>query len=286
MLNIWILLSIFLAVALIACSMGFKKFVWFLSIGYGFAVAALGISYFVWDLIAKQQFDIILTIQCALFVIYGLRLSLFLLIREIKNAQYRKVLAEASGEGEKKIPFFVLFVMWLLVGVLYVAQTSEVFYRAYNGATDIIMPIIGLCISALGIVLEALADKQKSAQKKINPHMVATKGLYRMVRCPNYLGEITFWTGMFVGSVTSLVGVDQWIIVVLGWICIVYIMINGAQRLDRRQEKNYGKDEEYRKYADHTPLVFPLLPIYHIGAYKVEDIEAKKAKKANKKEKK
>lgn len=65
--------------------------------------------------------------------------------------------------------------------------------------------------------------------------------------------------------------------VVLGYILIVYVMINGAQRLDKRQEKNYGNNEEYSKYADNTPLIIPFITIYHIGKYK-EDNNAQKSK--------
>lgn len=73
---------------------------------------------------------------------------------------------------------------------------------------------------------------------------------------------------MFVGSLNALRGVGQWITAVLGYILIVFIMFNGAQRLDKRQEKHYGKMAEYRAYADSTPIIIPLIPLYHIGKYK------------------
>jgi len=277
MLNYWIMLLIFCGVAAVMCAIGFKKFVWFLSVGYGLAVLGLGISYAVTGFVTGS-WDFILIIQAALFIIYGFRLAGFLLIREIKNASYRKVLKEATKEEEKPMPFFVMFTIWVFVAILYVMQTSPVFDRIFNGDVftgsnwDItILPLIGCAISCIGIILESLADSQKSSQKKENPHMVATKGLYRMCRCPNYFGEITFWTGVFVSGICSYNSVGQWILAVVGYICIVYIMINGAQRLDRRQEKNYGKLEEYRKYADHTPIIIPLIPISHIGKYKEEE---------------
>ncbi|MDO4429085.1 MAG: hypothetical protein Q4B91_06250 [Atopobiaceae bacterium] len=37
----WVLIGILCVVALACCSMGFKRFVWFMSIGYGFAVAGV-----------------------------------------------------------------------------------------------------------------------------------------------------------------------------------------------------------------------------------------------------
>ena len=138
-------------------------------------------------------------------------------------------------------------------------------YRYYNGSTDVVLPVIGIVISALGLVLESAADSQKSAQKKLNPNMVATQGLYKIVRCPNYLGEIIFWTGVFVAGISTYQGAGQWIIAVIAYICIVFIMFNGAQRLEKRQMGRYGSDPAYKEYADKTPIIIPLLPIYHLN---------------------
>ena len=275
---------IFLAVSALCCAIGFKKFVWFLSIGYGFSVVGLGLAYLVYALI-NGTFDLVLCAQVILLVAYGIRLSGFLLVRELKNVAYRKVLKEEIKADEKKMPIFVLVSIWVCVTLLYFAQTSPVFYRLANenvwllntpfNLKAVLLPVIGIVISLVGLIIESVADSQKSAQKRENPKMVATKKLYKYVRCPNYFGEILFWTGMFVGCVTSLTKVGEWIVVVLGYVAIVYVMINGAQRLDKRQEKNYGDKEEYRAYADHTPLIIPFIPVYHIGKYKEEKKEDK-----------
>ena len=95
--------------------------------------------------------------------------------------------------------------------------------------------------------------------------MVATKGLYTFVRCPNYFGEILFWTGVFVSSLDILNGIGQWLTAVISYICIVYIMFNGAQRLERRQMARYKDDAEYKAYADKTPIIIPFLPVYHLN---------------------
>ena len=95
--------------------------------------------------------------------------------------------------------------------------------------------------------------------------MVATKGLYRIVRCPNYFGEILFWTGITVSALDILNGIGQWLTVIIAYICIVFIMFNGAQRLEKRQLGRYGSTKEYHDYADKTPIIIPLLPIYHLN---------------------
>ena len=263
----WLHLGIFLALSLLVCLCGFKKYVYFLSIGYGFSVAVIGAAMAVMS--AMGLYEGVSTAHCvqfALFVVYGFRLSGFLLIREIKNASYRKTLSEATGD-ESKMPVFVKVVMWLMVAVLYVAQTSGVSFRLFNGAGTSVLQWVGIAVSVCGIALEALADKQKSAQKAERPDMVATKQLYKIVRCPNYFGEILFWTGVTLSCLDCVKGA-QWIVVLLAYVCIVYIMFNGAQRLEKRQMKRYGDNEEYKAYADKTPIIIPFLPVYHLNKQK------------------
>ena len=264
----WSLLGILAIVCAVLSAVGFYKFVYFLSIGYGFAVAGGGIAVFVMALINPTDAPIwILLIQAALFVAYGVRLSGFLLVRELKTASYKKTFQEVSGEG-KKMPFFVLFTIWVSVTVLYVAQVSPMLFRYNNGADDLVLPLVGIVISILGLVLESVADNQKSAQKKVRPDMVATKGLYKLCRCPNYLGEIIFWTGVFIAGISTYAGFGQWITAILAYVCIVYIMFNGAQRLEKRQMARYGENEEYNTYANKTPIIIPFLPIYHLNKKK------------------
>ena len=268
----WSLLGILLAVCAVLCCVGFYKFVYFLSIGYGFAVAGGGIAVLIMSLVAPTDAPLwILIIEALLFVAYGVRLSGFLLIRELKSASFKKtdVAKETLAKnGEKKMPVFVLATIWIIVAVLYTAQVSPMLFRYDNGATDFIVPVIGFVISVGGLVLESIADKQKSEQKKVNPDMVATKGLYKIVRCPNYLGEIIFWTGVFVSGITAYQTVGQWIMATIAYISIVYIMFNGAQRLEKRQMARYGDNEEYNAYASKTPIIIPLIPLYHLNKKK------------------
>ena len=186
----------------------------------------------------------------------------------MKNVTFRKTDVAKdtlAKNNEKKMPVFVLVTIWVSVAVLYTAQVSPMLFRFVNGSTDVTVPVIGFAVSVIGIVLEAVADNQKSAQKKERPDMVATKGLYRIVRCPNYFGEILFWTGVFISGISTYGTVGQWITAVIAYICIVFIMFNGAQRLEKRQMARYGANAEYNDYANKTPIIIPLLPIYHLN---------------------
>ncbi|MBQ9733163.1 MAG: steroid reductase, partial [Clostridia bacterium] len=105
------LLWIILVVSLVLTTIGFYKFVYFLSIGYGFAVAGGGIATLIMALAAPTEAPIWITlIQAALFVVYGARLSGFLLVREFKDIAFKKteVFKETLTKGDKKMPIFVL----------------------------------------------------------------------------------------------------------------------------------------------------------------------------------
>jgi steroid 5-alpha reductase family enzyme len=265
----WSLLGILLAVCAVMCAVGFYKFVYFLSIGYGFAIAGGGIAVLVMYLVNPTNTPVwIVLVETALFIAYGVRLSGFLLVRELKNVSFRKTDVAKdtlAKNNEKKMPVFVLATIWVVVAILYTTQVSPMLFRVVNNSSDVIVPVIGFVISIFGLVLETIADNQKSQQKKERPDMVATKGLYRIVRCPNYLGEITFWTGVFVSGITAYKTVGQWIMAIIAYICIVYIMFNGAQRLEKRQMARYGENEEYNEYANKTPIIIPLIPLYHLN---------------------
>ena len=265
----WSLLGILLAVCAVMCAVGFYKFVYFLSIGYGFAIAGGGIAVLVMYLVNPTNTPVwIVLVECALFIAYGVRLSGFLLVRELKNVSFRKTDVAKdtlAKNNEKKMPVFVLATIWVIVAILYTTQVSPMLFRVVNESSDIVVPVIGFAISIFGLILETIADNQKSAQKKERPDMVATKGLYRIVRCPNYLGEITFWTGVFVSGITAYKTPGQWIMAIIAYICIVYIMFNGAQRLEKRQMARYGNNEEYNEYANKTPIIIPLIPLYHLN---------------------
>jgi len=254
-------LCIVLAVCMAACSFGFIKYIYFISIGYGFAVAAGAVAIAV---LFFDSMDAIALIQMFLYICYGARLSGFLLIREMKSAAYRKTLKAVTND-DRSLP--VKLIIWVSVALLYTMQVSAMFYRLYNGMYQTVLPITGIVISVAGLILEAEADRQKSAQKKENPNSVAMKGLYRIVRCPNYLGEVIFWTGVFIGSLSSVQGMQR-LLPLLAYVMIVLIMCNSAQRLEKRQMERYAQDRAYQRYANSTPILFPLVPVYHFNKQK------------------
>ena len=251
-------------IALVFSSIGFIKYIWFISIGYGFSVAAIGGGLLIFG---RDRLDTGLILACVLFIIYGLRLGGYLALRELKSGSYNRKM-EKEIKTKKGIPIVAQIGLWVSAALLYICETSPVIFRMENSAGSDTLLYIGLVISLLGVIIESVADLQKNAAKKKNPHRFVDTGLYRIVRCPNYFGEMLFWTGVFVGGTTAMNSVWQWVAALLGYLGIIYVMFGGARRLEIRQKRTYGEDPEYQAYVKKTPIMIPLIPLYSVARHK------------------
>ena len=258
-LEFWILFGICMLVSAI----GFKNYVWFISLGYGFSIAAQGVAMII---MYGPGLTIGTIITCVLFILYGLRLGGYLAIREFGKNSYKKNMQGEIKDG-KTVPFGVKVAIWTSCAVLYVTQISGVFYRLLNATKDNIWLFIGAAVMLFGVSLETAADIQKNEAKKVNPRRFVDTGLYRIVRCPNYLGEMIFWTGVVISGIGAVSG-WQWVVVAIGYIGIIFVMFSGARRLEIRQDKNYGADPEYQRYVATVPILLPFIPLYSVKKHK------------------
>ena len=258
--NFWLLF----AAAMLISSIGFKNYVWFISLGYGFSIAGEGLLML---LLYGKSLTPGTIICCVLFILYGLRLGGYLAIREFKSSSYKKNMTGEIKDG-KTIPFGVKIAIWVTCALLYVTQVSGVFYRLHNGSGTNVWTYVGAAIMLFGVTFESIADLQKNAAKKKNPRRFVDTGLYKFVRCPNYLGEMIFWTGVLISGIGAVTGVGQWIVVLIGYVGIIFVMFIGARRLEIRQNKNYGNDPEYQKYVKTVPIMVPFVPLYSVEKYK------------------
>lgn len=154
-----------LIIALVISAIGFKKYVWFISLGYGFSIAGIGLMVLI---LKGKGLAIELILYLALFLIYGLRLGGYLAIREIKSASYNSVMKKEIKSG-KDMPFVAKCGIWIAAALLYACEVSPVLFRIVNHSSMNVLLIIGLIISALGLIIESTADLQKNAAKKEEP---------------------------------------------------------------------------------------------------------------------
>ncbi len=245
----------------VVSSIGFKKFIYFITYGYGFSIAASG----VFLLITQKNLTVEEIILGILYIAYGLRLGLFLLIRNIRSTYLTKMKGQFKKHEDFKLS--AVIIIWVFCAILYSCQVSPLIFRILSPEKDKLLLYIGVIISLIGLYIEQEADNQKSKAKKDNPNRFVDTGLYRFCRCPNYFGEIIFWTGSFIGGMKIYHGFFQWFLALLGYIGIIYIMFSGARRIEINHNKNYGKDPQYKEYAKKTPILIPFLPIYSVERF-------------------
>lgn len=256
----WLLL----AAALLISAIGFKNYVWFISLGYGFSIAGEGLLMLI---LFRQGLGWAAALCCLIFIAYGCRLGGYLAYRELKSSSYKKNMTGEIKDGNT-VPFGVKIAIWVTCALLYVLEVLPVFYRLANGAGVNTWFYVGMVVMVLGIALESAADWQKNRAKKVNPRRFVDTGLYRLVRCPNYLGEMLFWTGVVISGIGGVHGVGQWVLALLGYVGIIFVMFSGARRLELRQTKNYGADPEYQAYVKKVPILVPFIPLYSVAKYK------------------
>ena len=161
--------------------------------------------------------------------------------------------------------------IWISCALLYLGQMSPATFYLYNSSQGVavneLWAWIGAAVAALGVIIEIVADAQKSAAKRKDAGRYVDSGLYRIVRCPNYFGEVLMWTGSFVITFGSCCTLWQWVIALLGYVGIVYVMFSGARRLELRQTEVYGNIPEFQAYIKRTPLLIPFLPLYSLEKY-------------------
>ncbi|MCR5098374.1 MAG: DUF1295 domain-containing protein [Lachnospiraceae bacterium] len=251
-------------VAMIFSAVGFKKYIWFISIGYGFAIAGIGgallISF-------REGLSLWTALYCVLFLIYGVRLGGYLAYRETDRTTYNKKMKGEIKESDD-VSFITKLLIWVFAALLYACESAPLLFRLQTGhGTDVFL-VIGVILSAAGIVVETLSDVQKQQAKRVAPDSFVSTGLFSLVRCPNYLGELMMWTGVFISGLSVYNGLVMWLVALAGYIGIVYVMFSGARRLELSQEHTYGQDPAYREYVKKTPIMIPFIPLYSVMKYK------------------
>ena len=252
------------AVCLLVSAVGFFRLVLFISVGYGYSVAAMAIAVVA---VLGSGAGWITWAQTFVMFAYGVRLGTYLLVRE-RSAGYRSSQAEDRDRGGRS-GLALKLVIWVSVSVLYVCMFLPLLSRyasADAGRRDPLawLSVVGVVATAVGLIIEAVADAQKRATKRQTPNHFCDRGLYRVVRYPNYFGELLVWTGNLIAGASLIYGWLEWSLAVAGYLCIVLIMIGSTRRLEIRQDERYGKDPEYRSYATRVPVLLPLVPVYSV----------------------
>lgn len=166
-----------------------------------------------------------------------------------RYAQYRKSLSKAGFflvnlVGLQYVPTIVVYAG--LVSAFYIIQES----------TFCIWIIPGLLVMLGGVALEYIADTSihRFLQDHAGVHITCSISVWKYSRHPNYLGEMTFWTGMFI----AFLGVrpDIWYYG-LGFLLIIALFLSVS--IPMMEKHNLERRTDYAQYQARTSRLL-LLP--------------------------
>ena len=263
---LWQQLLLALAVCLLCSALGFRRIEYFVSLGYAASIAAQAVMF---GVLYTATIEGWVLLQSVLLLAYGIRLGGFLILRD-RSASFKGERAASADRGAHiKGPLKIG--IWIGVAVLYVLMFTPALLTMSEQARGSALPSVfpGVVVMACGLALEASADWQKSRFKTKVPSQFCRQGLYRVVRCPNYLGEMVFWLGVWLSGLSAYQTPFAWLLSCAGFITIQLIMLGSARRLELKQAERYGAEAAYQEYLGTVPVLFPWVPLYSLKNLKV-----------------
>ena len=259
---------VLIVIALVVSSIGFYRTTYFISIGYAFSITVMVAAVLI---IGSPYLNWVSILQNLGLLIWSVRLGIYLWQRERKTI-YREA-AERAYQSTAKVTLPIKAAIWISVSLLYAAMFSPSLFRLVNltspTSAAVIVEVIGLIVLFGGVIIEGVADQQKNDFKAKYPKQFCNVGLYRWVRCPNYLGEILVWVGSWIIALMFFNSALEALISTVGLLCIILIMMGSTKRLERTQLERYGSDQAYQRYISSVPVLFPYLPLYTLKNVRV-----------------
>ncbi|XP_024394765.1 uncharacterized protein [Physcomitrium patens] len=198
------------------------------------------------------------TVLTCLAVAWGLRLSIFLLLRILEWGEDRRMDNKRNNLARFAV-FWTLQGIWVWTVSLPVTIVNGIVTR--NPEIQVV-DVLGWAMWGIGVTIEAIGDQQKLRFKRdlASQRRWCDVGVWKWSRHPNYFGEILLWCGVFVASTPVLKG-GQWGAVASPiLITLLLLFLSGIPLLEASADKKHGSNPEYRAYKHRTSPLIPLPP--------------------------
>jgi steroid 5-alpha reductase family enzyme len=220
--------------------------------GFGFVLTA-GFYFLKTD--GSESRKIILL---ALVAIWGLRLSIYLALRNLGKGEDFRYRQFRKTYGEQRYWWISYFQTFLLQGILMWLISAPLLGAQFFGSDNPpgIFDYAGIALWLIGFSFEAGGDYQLARFKAdpSNKGKVLDKGFWHYTRHPNYFGDSSVWWGygficLAAGSYLPLLGSVL--------MTVMIIKVSGVALL----EKNLKEQKpEYKEYIEKTSAFLPWFP--------------------------
>lgn len=192
----------------------------------------------------------------AMVIVWAVRLGSFLFIRIHRSG------SDDRFDAIKVNPLSFLRV-WIMQG-LWVSITAAAAWIAIASGDQRgfdVFAVVGIVVWAVGMLIEVVADVQKTAFKAdpANKGRFIRTGLWSRSRHPNYFGEILAWIGVALVAAPVFEG-WQWIgLLSPVFVILLLTRVSGVPLLERKADERWGGDADYEAYKTATPVLVPMI---------------------------
>jgi steroid 5-alpha reductase family enzyme len=223
---------------------GWVDSIWSLGVGATGAVLALAYG------VGPRRF-----LVAAAIALWSLRLALHLALRTAKgpeDVRYASFRREWGDSFERRMFWF----LQIQAGAAALLALS-VLAAARNPAPSGIGDLLGIALTAIAILGEAVADAQLQRFRNLNRGRICTDGLWSLSRHPNYFFEWLGWLAYPAFAIDTSGGY------LFGWLAFVgpalmYVLlvhVSGIPPLERQMLQSRG--QAYRDYQHRTSPFVP-----------------------------
>ena len=193
----------------------------------------------------------------ALVTIWGLRLSIYLLYRNVGKGEDFRYAKWREEEGARWwwLSYFRVYVLqgllvWVISAPLLAAQTGS------SPASLRPLDVLAVLVWAFGFFFEASGDFQMARFKAdpSNKGKVLDRGVWRYTRHPNCFGDATQWWAYYL---FALVAGGFWTIFSPIVMTLLLLRVSGVALLEKTLVK---AKPQYKEYVESTSAFVPWFP--------------------------
>ena len=201
--------------------------------------------------------DLLLTTLLILAALWGVRLTVRILLRNLKKEEDYRYKKWRDEWGSWFYPRSFLQVYLLQGALMILVGYSFVHASIYStGGSLNAWYFVGILIWAIGYFFEVVGDYQldQFISNPDNRGKIMDKGLWRYSRHPNYFGEVTMWWGIWLTVATLPLGY----LALISPLTITFLIlkVSGIPML----EAKFAGRPEFEEYKKRTSVFFPLPP--------------------------
>lgn len=200
------------------------------------------------------------TLVFAVVYAWGLRLTFNCFRRwtSLDHEDFRyQDLRKSSG---KLYPLVDLFGIQIFPTLLVFAGCLPLYPALTSGAALGLFDLIAVLLAGFGIFYEALADQQlrKFLVTRSDAGRVCTDGVWGRSRHPNYLGEMSFWCGLWFFALA--VNPDWWWTGIGALAMIILFVVISIPMMQTRHKQ---RRPDYEEQVKDVPVLLPKLSGRH-----------------------